>query len=499
VDTDTGRGHFVLRFGEFELDTNQRVVTRLHDGVRVRLTPRVHDTLQYLVEHAGQLVTKSALLEAVWAGVVVEDGNLTQTIHVLRRALGESPHEHRYVVTVPGRGYRFVAEVTVVDLEQPPAPEPLVRDRPGSHRISVAIAAGVLLAASTALLARFERDAGPTAQVESASLVPFGSSVGKPLSLAPSARELLSQGQFFFYRRGSGDLERAREYLEQAQAIDPEDAAVAAALAGVYLSLRAEGMLEPAAALELQRVAAQRAVQLDPEFADAHLRLAQYYWASSNDDAAERHFERALALDPERPLALGMRASWAACAGQLEEAVALQRRSVAQEPLAATQRVNLGVYLLAAGRLEEAEAEFLQVENLNPGLGDRDLALTLILQHRHDAALARILRWEPGAMQDQALAMVYYGLGQQLDADAAMDRLRARAEPGSRLQLAEVLAMRGESEAALEYIGAGRAPTLAHDSLPAEQSEFDRLELQLSPFFVRLRQDRRWEALLARS
>ena len=80
---------------------------------QVDITGRVVEALVYLVERPGQLVEKKALIEALWPHVVVEDGNLTQTIHTLRRVLGERPGEHRYIATVPGRGYRFVAEVRV--------------------------------------------------------------------------------------------------------------------------------------------------------------------------------------------------------------------------------------------------------------------------------------------------------------------------------------------------------------------------------------------------
>lgn len=108
---DVARAQSVYVFGEFELDAVQRVVHSRVDGRRIKLTPRVFDTLLYLVQHAGEVVAKSELMRTVWRNVVVEEGNLTQTIHVLRRTLGEGPDEHRYIVTVPGRGYRFVAEV----------------------------------------------------------------------------------------------------------------------------------------------------------------------------------------------------------------------------------------------------------------------------------------------------------------------------------------------------------------------------------------------------
>jgi TolB-like protein/DNA-binding winged helix-turn-helix (wHTH) protein len=83
-------------------------------GEAVPLTSRALDTLAFFVEHPNQLLDKATLLAAVWPHTVVEDNNLSQCIWALRRALGESPGEHRFIVTVPGRGYRFVAAVEVV-------------------------------------------------------------------------------------------------------------------------------------------------------------------------------------------------------------------------------------------------------------------------------------------------------------------------------------------------------------------------------------------------
>jgi DNA-binding winged helix-turn-helix (wHTH) protein len=70
--------------------------------------------LLYLIEHRDQLLRRQALLDAIWPHVVVEETNLNQAISALRRVLGETPDEHRFIVTEPGRGYRFVASVEAV-------------------------------------------------------------------------------------------------------------------------------------------------------------------------------------------------------------------------------------------------------------------------------------------------------------------------------------------------------------------------------------------------
>src|SRR5690242_16746770 len=96
-------------FGPFRLDPMKRVL--LKDGEAVPLTPKAFDVLLLLVESHGDIVAKGAAMDHLWADSFVEDGNLTVYISILRKALGENPGQHRYIVTEPGRGYRFVADV----------------------------------------------------------------------------------------------------------------------------------------------------------------------------------------------------------------------------------------------------------------------------------------------------------------------------------------------------------------------------------------------------
>lgn len=98
-------------FGEFRLDVNRRVIESSAANRRLMLPPRVFDAALYFVRHPGQLLPKERLLAELWPGTVVEENSLTQAISILRRALGESRGENRFIVTVPRRGYRFVADV----------------------------------------------------------------------------------------------------------------------------------------------------------------------------------------------------------------------------------------------------------------------------------------------------------------------------------------------------------------------------------------------------
>ncbi len=100
----------IYEFGDFRIDTARRLLLA-GDGVARPLSPKAFDTLLYMVEHSEVLLDKEALMQAIWPDTVVEENNLNQNISILRRVLGGNRQEHRYIVTVPGRGYRFVAAV----------------------------------------------------------------------------------------------------------------------------------------------------------------------------------------------------------------------------------------------------------------------------------------------------------------------------------------------------------------------------------------------------
>ena len=100
----------IYEFGGFRLDTAKHLLLKGVDEI-VPLMPKAFDTLHYLVRHRGKVVEKDELMREIWADTIVEENNLTQNISILRRVFDEKPGENRFIVTVPGRGYKFVAEV----------------------------------------------------------------------------------------------------------------------------------------------------------------------------------------------------------------------------------------------------------------------------------------------------------------------------------------------------------------------------------------------------
>ena len=97
-----------ITFAEFELDTVHRRLLR--EGETVALHAKAFDLLAFLIANKGRVVSKDEILEAVWAEQFVEESNLVVQISILRKALGETKNEPRFLVTVPGKGYKFAAE-----------------------------------------------------------------------------------------------------------------------------------------------------------------------------------------------------------------------------------------------------------------------------------------------------------------------------------------------------------------------------------------------------
>ena len=102
----------LYEFGPFRVDPDKQVLLREDQPVSV--TPKAFETLLILVRRSREVVSKDELMQAVWPDAFVEEGNLSQNIFMLRKALGDTPEDRRYIVTLPGRGYRFVAQVRTV-------------------------------------------------------------------------------------------------------------------------------------------------------------------------------------------------------------------------------------------------------------------------------------------------------------------------------------------------------------------------------------------------
>jgi Tol biopolymer transport system component/DNA-binding winged helix-turn-helix (wHTH) protein len=149
ISSESGQ---IYEFGEFRLDPAAKTLSAR--GEPVPLTPKVFDTLQFLVENAGRLLEKDELMQALWQDRFVEESNLTFNIKVLRRALHDDAQRPQFIETVPRRGYRFIAKVKVSSVSRVESPAPVAAAPTPSQerRVPWVILLALILIVSAAVL-----------------------------------------------------------------------------------------------------------------------------------------------------------------------------------------------------------------------------------------------------------------------------------------------------------------------------------------------------------
>jgi DNA-binding winged helix-turn-helix (wHTH) protein/TolB-like protein/Tfp pilus assembly protein PilF len=163
-------------FGPFVLDPGEHRL--LKDGTPVAVTPKVLDTLLVLIEQRGKLVDKQELMQRLWPDAFVQDAALARHISDLRRILGEPARGGQYIETVPTRGYRFIADVSILDhgvpAVLPEIPQAPTRSTPARRLSATWIAALAALIAVGGGVAWFlDRPPAPAGTVRSIAVVPF--------------------------------------------------------------------------------------------------------------------------------------------------------------------------------------------------------------------------------------------------------------------------------------------------------------------------------------
>lgn len=307
----------------------------------------------------------------------------------------------------------------------------------------------------------------------------------------PHAEDLHLHARYLFQRRGPGDLEAAETNVRRAIEIDPGHARAWTLLAGVLQIRAAEDPAGPEMRLEEMGQALERALDIDPMLPEAHARMAAYQrWVRGDRAAADAAFARAVELAPDDPLVLGHRWSRAVRDGRLDEALAISRRSVAADPLSAVTRHNAAIVLFAAGQLEQGLAELYRARELNPGdsRAGVEISRALLLLGRLDEARREAATVEDGLDRDQLRVL--------LETDgAAYARLESEGSARSLLLLAEIAAFQGDTEAAFRRLA--MLTSRPREPGPIYPLAVDTLDAWGSPFLRSLREDPRWEMLVA--
>ncbi|HSA92131.1 MAG TPA: protein kinase [Terriglobales bacterium] len=271
----------------------------------------------------------------------------------------------------------------------------------------------------------------------------------------PEAYSAYLQGRYFFGRRSEEAFKKAVGYYEQAIKLDPSYAPGWVGLAEVRSRQADAGYLPTEEGYGKAREAVKRALELDPNLAEAHAAMGKiqrsYDWDWAGADAS---FRRALALEPGNATVLRHVAGLAATLGRFEEALPLDRRAVELDPLSAPAFFYRGMDAYYAGRLEEAEAAFRKALELTPErpLTHNLLSRIYLEQSDPQRALAEIER-EPELLWSLfGRALVYHALGRKKESDAALTEMIAKYQAVSAYQIAQAYGFRGEADRAFEWL-----------------------------------------------
>jgi TolB-like protein/Tfp pilus assembly protein PilF len=538
------------------------------------------------LRNSGIALDRAELIRAVWRDTAVEEGNLSQTIFVLRRALGDRPTDHRYIVTIPGIGYRFVADVEH-DAEQGgassagearPAGAVGLRSVAVLPFIGLAAAAGeeylelgitdalitklgglrgMIVRPTTAVLKyhRHDRDRALAARELRVDAVLDGTiqrsgdrirvavhvnradgvtlwagrfdenltdlfavedsiadQVARSLTLTLSAEDrrrltkrstentdayhAFLKGRFFWNKRSEEGLTRGIAFFEDAIELDPQYADAHAGLADSYNLLSAYGALSPKDGYPRARAAALRALEIDEQLAEAHTSLAyaslHFYW---DWDSADRGFREAARLNANYPTAHQWYASYLTALGRFAEAMAEIRCALMLDPLSLMINADVGWHLYFARQHDAAIIQLQKTIEMDPSFAVAHWLIGLAYEQKGRTAQA-IAAFERATSLSQdmpfALASTAHALAR------AGERERALA---THARLVDLAARRYVSPYSIALVHAGLAE---HDEAfrwleRACEERADRLVfLDVDPAFDPLRSDPRFDAIVDR-
>lgn len=541
-------------FAEFQLDPLRRVL--LKSGRPVALNPKAVELLLALVAGRAEVLSKDELLNEVWPDQIVEENNLTVHISALRKALGETKGARQFIVTIPGRGYRFVANVRmaqesdldvaifersraqiVIEEDETDGQsnhaeakrEPEEKVSPASPRLgatwrlssispaALAVCAvavvGLIAALSYAWISSTRQKAPARATVKSIAVLPFkpllaGSRdeslemgmtdtlitklnntrqiIVRPISAVrpytdlgqdavtagrelkvesvlegtiqragerirvtarlvriddgetlwvetfdekftdifavqdaisqrmiaslklrlsgeehshlakhytenAEAYQLYLKGRYFWNKITPEGFQKSLEYYQQAIERDPNYALAYVGIADSYNLLGSYGVLPLRESHPKARAAAEKALKIDDNLAEAHNSLAaiiaDYYWDWA---AAEKHFQRAIELNPNYSVARYWYSQYLQRMGRLDESVTEAKRAQALDPVSHNANAHVGLALYRARRYDEAIEHLHKALEMDANALDAHIFLGVAyVQHRkHEEAIA---------------------------------------------------------------------------------------------------------------
>lgn len=387
------------RFGDFVFDAQRRVLKR--DGRVVALPNKASELLALLLREAGKPVSKEDIYEGIWGEKIVEEGNLTQTVYMLRRLLSDDRAAHTMIRTIPQIGYAFVEPVTVSAAE----PRSTL-----TARVALAAAIAVIALLSYAFYLRLNSAASSNSE----ALLP---------TAALKAYELGRQS--WNTPTHESALRAIKQFLRVVK-LAPHSSLGYAGLSDAYLLLAdSTPRAKRAPYLKLARMNALRAIAVDPNSSEAHASNAQIIFWDMRASPQEE-FERAIALNPRNALAHRWFGEYWLLNGHFEQAADELARSNAIQPPVPQDLFWLGVSRYYAHHYAAAVEAFR--ETLAQGGTDPQIGLYLALAYEASGDTNAAFR-ELATLQQKKTAL-----------------------PDVRAVRASILARHGEREAALHEI-----------------------------------------------
>lgn len=436
----------IYAFGSFRFDAARRVL--LHGENAVPLPERLATILLLLIHSNGTVVAKETIASHAWSGAVT-DGNLSQHMYMLRQMLDEHARDRTYVMTVRGRGYRFVAPVSVV------APA----------------------ATETGALAADE-------------------GTDRLLSAAPELLHHYWRGCYLLEKRTAASLAAAAEQFEAALQIEADYVPALIGLARAHTSIAEYWYVPGSHAFPKARAAIVRALEIEPGSPEARATLGNILlFCDWNWTEAEREIETAIRLNPKSSSVYISAAWFYLCKGNSERELRWMQKALLVEPSSPSLQLFVARIFLHRGDYRRALDSLSNLIDSGPDfwIARRHRAQAFILSGRPAEALADLLllpedRAEDIALRLPLLARAYADCGDLERAEKIYHALveMARTEHVVGFNLATVAVGLGRLEEALDHLE--RALALREPAL---------LMLRSLPWFAAIAARSRFKAILA--
>jgi TolB-like protein/Tfp pilus assembly protein PilF len=304
------------------------------------------------------------------------------------------------------------------------------------------------------------------------------------------SHRLYLQGKYFVERLTEEDVKRGAQYLNEAVKLDPTHAAAWAELSRAFAIMAGYSWLPVVEGYRNAREAAMRALELQPDLAEAHARLAGIQRSHDWDwKGAEESTRRALELAPGNADMLRAAGMLAHHRGRLEEGESYFRRAIEQDPLNSGGYSAIGQLYRSMDRLQDAEKMLRKALEVSPQRIAAHFILAIVLadQGRDAEALAEVTREPTDWGRLTGLAYVHFKAGHTQESDEALRKLEATHAGDSSYQIAAIHAPRGNLDGAFQWLE--RAVTDRDAGVAQVMSE---------PMFRKLHGDERWKGLLRR-